>query len=75
MHVKIRNIFFLLACVEMVEIAVGIIFGVTTSQISLLFFLHYIKSCGGWGNLVESGKKGGAQEFKIKVSSGDLLSF
>ena len=51
----------------MVEIAVGCIFGVTMAQMSLLYFLHYVKSSGGWSVLVESGMKGGAQEFKIKV--------
>ncbi|KXJ06467.1 probable flavin-containing monoamine oxidase A [Exaiptasia diaphana] len=52
--------------VEMIEIAVGCIFGVTTAQMSLLFFLHYLQTCGGWENLVESGKEGGAQEFRVK---------
>lgn len=51
----------------MIEIAVGCIFGVTIAQMSLLYFLYYVNSCGGWNVLVESGMKGGAQEFKIKV--------
>ncbi|KAK3737557.1 hypothetical protein QZH41_017754 [Actinostola sp. cb2023] len=58
--------------IEMIEIAVGCIFGVTTAQMSLLFFLHYVKSCSGWKFLVESGVKDGAQQFKIKGTAHNM---
>ncbi|XP_032222930.1 probable flavin-containing monoamine oxidase A isoform X1 [Nematostella vectensis] len=54
------------ACREMMEVAVGVVFGATCSQLSLLYFLHYVNSSGGWRVLIESGMKGSAQEFKIK---------
>ena len=46
----------------------GVVFGATPSQMSMLSFLHNIHSAGGWALLIESGLEGSAQEWKIKVS-------
>lgn len=51
---------------EALDTVVGILFGVTPSQLSLLYFLHYLHCAGGWSVAVDSDRKGHAQEWKIK---------
>lgn len=51
---------------ELLDTVVGILFGVTPSQMSLLYFLHYLHCAGGWSVAVDSDRKGHAQEWKIK---------
>lgn len=51
---------------EVLDTVVGIVFGVTPSQMSLLFFLHYLHCSGGWSIVVDSSVKGHAQEWRIK---------
>lgn len=58
---------FLLVVKEVLDTVVGIVFGVTPSQMSLLYFLHYLHCAGGWSVVVDSDVKGHAQEWKIKV--------
>ena len=53
---------------EVLDTVVGIVFGVTPSQMSLLFFLHYLHCSGGWSIIVDSSVKGHAQEWRIKVN-------
>ena len=53
---------------EVLDTVVGIVFGVTPSQMSLLFFLHYLHCSGGWSIVVDSSVKGHAQEWRIKVN-------
>ena len=53
---------------EVLDTVVGIVFGVTPSQMSLLFFLHYLHCSGGWSIIVDSSVKGNAQEWRIKVN-------
>lgn len=42
-------------------------FGVELSQISLLYFLTYVASCGDINTMVEA-TENSAQEFRIKVN-------
>lgn len=51
---------------EILDTAVGVVFGLTPSQISFLYFLHYLHCAGGWSALVDSAAKGHAQEWRIK---------
>lgn len=48
------------------DAAVSNIFGLSSSQISLLYFLHYCNSAGGIAKLIDS-ENGGAQSTKVKV--------
>ena len=52
---------------EILDATVGMIFGVTPSQISLLYFLHYAHCTGGFSVVVDADEKGYAQEWRIKV--------
>ena len=52
---------------EVLDTVVGIVFGVTPSQMSLLYFLHYLHCAGGWSVIVDPDTKGYAQEWRIKV--------
>ncbi len=57
---------------EVLDTVVGIVFGVTPSQMSLLYFLHYLHCAGGWSIIVDSEFKGHAQEWRIKVKIKNL---
>lgn len=52
---------------EVLDATVGMIFGVTPSQMSLLYFLHYVHCAGGFSVIVDADEKGYAQEWRIKV--------
>ena len=52
---------------EVLDATVGMIFGVTPSQMSLLYFLHYVHCAGGFSFIVDADEKGYAQEWRIKV--------
>ena len=54
---------------EVFDTVVGIVFGVTPSQMSLLFFLHYLHCAGGWSVIVDPATKGYAQEWRIQVNA------
>ena len=54
---------------ELLDIVVGILFGATPSQMSLLFFLHYLHCAGGWSVIVDPDAKGYAQEWRIEVKT------
>ncbi|XP_028418305.1 probable flavin-containing monoamine oxidase A [Dendronephthya gigantea] len=47
------------------DVAVSNIFGLSSSQISLLYFLHYCNSAGGIAKLIDA-ENGGAQATKVK---------
>lgn len=51
---------------EVLDATVGMIFGVTPSQMSLLYFLHYVHCAGGFSFIVDADEKGYAQEWRIK---------
>lgn len=51
---------------ELFDIVIGIMFGVTPSQMSFLYFLHYLNCSGGWSIMTDPSVKGHAQEWKIK---------
>ena len=51
------------------DTVVGIVFGATPSQMSLLYFLHYLHCAGGWSVIVDSDTKGYAQEWRIEVKT------
>ena len=57
----------LLVVKELVDTVVGIVFGATPSQMSLLYFLHYLHCAGGWSVIVDPDTKGYAQEWRIEV--------
>ena len=67
MHQSSLTFSLLSAVKEFFDIAIGVVFGVTPSQMSLLYFLHYLHSAGGWSIIVDPNEKGHAQEWKIKV--------
>jgi monoamine oxidase len=48
---------------ELITIATRVIFGAEPSQVSLLYFLHYIKCAGGLERLIDT--TGGAQDRKV----------
>ena len=59
---------------EVLDATVGMIFGVTPSQMSLLYFLHYVHCAGGFSVIVDADEKGYAQEWRIKVKDECITS-
>ena len=59
---------------EVLDATVGMIFGVTPSQMSLLYFLHYVHCAGGFSFIVNADEKGYAQEWRIKVKMNTIAS-
>ncbi|CAH1793816.1 unnamed protein product [Owenia fusiformis] len=56
---------------DTIDATVRIVLGVETSQISLLYFLHYGAAAGGLEPLIESNENGG-QEYKIQGGAQQL---
>ena len=48
------------------DLAVSNVFGLSPSQISLLYFLHYCNAAGGFAKLLDA-ENGGAQGKKVEV--------
>lgn len=51
---------------DILDAIVGIVFGATPSQMSFLYFLHYLHCAGGWSVIIDPDTKGYAQEWRIK---------
>ena len=63
-----RYFFHLTAVSDLVDAAGRTIYGMESSQISLLFYLTYVSGAGGIKNLIEAGEFTG-QEMKIQVNT------
>ena len=55
------------------DVGIHVMFGAEPSQISFLYFLYFVKKCGGYSAVVDPEKKGYAQEWKVKVNLEELL--
>ena len=51
----------------MLSVATHVAFGVEPSEISFFFFLYFCQMCGGIGQIIDTERKGYAQEWKVKV--------
>ena len=52
----------------MLSVATHVAFGVEPSEISFFFFLYFCQMCGGIAQIVDTERKGYAQEWKVQVS-------
>ena len=51
----------------MLSVAVHVMFGVEPMQLSFFYFLYFCQQCGGIFQIIDTEKKGYAQEWKVQV--------
>ena len=51
----------------MLSVATHVAFGVEPSEISFFYFLYFCQLCGGMGQIIDTERKGYAQEWKVQV--------
>lgn len=51
----------------MLAVGTHVAFGVETTEISFFYFLYFCQMCGGLAQIIDTERKGYAQEWKVQV--------